>query len=130
VRCLSAEVVKSELTRDAELCLELLNWTVNRLAKYVSEMEDIALCRLGPRIARFIVTHFKTQGVPLENGREALIGSRRQLANMVAGSRESINKELRRLQEMKVIEVYGQSVRLLDASKLKQQAETDSTTVS
>ena len=49
---------------------------------------------------------------------------------MVAGTRESINKELRRLQEIKVIEVSGQSVRLLDASKLKQQAETDSTTVS
>ena len=68
--------------------------------------------------------------MPLENGREALIGSQRLLANMVAGTRESINKELRRLQEMKVIEVSGQSVRLLDASKLKQQAETDSTTVS
>jgi CRP/FNR family transcriptional regulator len=31
LRCLSAQVVKSELTRDAELCLELLNWTLTDL---------------------------------------------------------------------------------------------------
>ena len=130
LRCLSAQTLKSELMHNAELCLELFNWTNNRLAKYASHVEELGLCRLAPRIARHIINHFRVQGVPLKNGSEASIGSQKLLANMVAGTRESINKELRRLQEMKVIEVSGQSVRLLDASKLKQQAETDSTTVS
>jgi CRP/FNR family cyclic AMP-dependent transcriptional regulator len=123
LHCLPANILKFELFRDPQLCAEVFNWANDQLGRRASQLEELALINLDGRIARVLINQFDALGVPLQTGAEAPIPSQKILSTLVGGSRESVNKELRRLHEREIIAVSRQKVRILDAVKLKQQAE-------
>jgi CRP/FNR family cyclic AMP-dependent transcriptional regulator len=123
LRCLPAKTLKCELLRDPELCLEVFNWTNDQLARRASQIEEIVLTNLESRIARLLINQLDAQQMPLKTGVEASIPSQKTISTLVGSSRESVNKELRRLHERRIIAVSRHKVRILNAAKLKQQAE-------
>lgn len=124
LRFLPAESFKRQLLEDPKLCFEVLDWVNDQLARRASQFEEIALTNLDRRIARVLINQFDAQEVPLKTGAETSIPSQKILSTLVGSSRESVNKELRRLHERKIIEVSRQKVRILNVSKLKEQAES------
>jgi CRP/FNR family cyclic AMP-dependent transcriptional regulator len=123
LNCLPAKTLQFELSHDAELCFELFRWTNEQLARRASQLEEIALSNLDSRIARVLINQFDAQEVPVKEGEEISFPSQQWLANLIGSSRESVNKELKRLHEGGIITVSRQKVRILDATKLKQQAD-------
>ena len=67
------------------------------------------------------------QEVPVKEGEEISFPSQKWLAILVGSSRESANKELKRLHDGGIITVSRQKVRILDATKLKKQADQNAT---
>jgi len=65
--------------------------------------------------------------VAVKEGEEISFQSQKWLAKLVGSSRECVNKELKRLYERVIITVSRQKVRILDATKLKQQANPNAT---
>jgi hypothetical protein len=91
------------------------------------QLEEIALSNLDSRIARVLINQFDAQEVPVKEGEEISFPSQKWLAILVGSSRESANKELKRLHDGGIITVSRQKVRILDATKLKKQADPNAT---
>ncbi len=83
------------LLRDPSLVERMLFVLCDRLRRTSLALEEIALLDLGVRLARVLLKLARDYGRPADNGtRIDLKLSQRDLANLVASTRESVNKQL------------------------------------
>lgn len=89
-----------------DLCLRLLAVLCSRLRRTSTALEEIALFDLPVRLARVLLKLAEDYGRPGSTGtRIDLKLSQRDLSNLVAASRESVNKLLRTWRENGTVEL-------------------------
>jgi CRP/FNR family transcriptional regulator, cyclic AMP receptor protein len=94
------------LRRNDDLYLRLLSVLCARLRRTSTALEEIALFDLPVRLARVLLKLAADYGRPGANGtRIDLKLSQRDLSNLVASSRESVNKQLRAWREAGVLDL-------------------------
>ncbi len=110
------------LRRHEGLAERLLVTLCERLRQTSLTLEDVALTTMPARLARVLVRlaerHGRadaTGGIRIEAGT-----SQRDLANLVASSRESVNKQLRAWREEGVLTVEGRAIVLRRPQALRQ----------
>ncbi|MBN8907784.1 MAG: Crp/Fnr family transcriptional regulator [Rhodospirillales bacterium] len=96
------------LQANNDLLLRLLAVLCDRLRRTSVALEELALFELPVRLARVLVQLADAYGRPSEVGtRIGLRLSQRDLATLVASSRESVNKQLRAWQKLGVLDMDG-----------------------
>ncbi len=100
------------LRRHEGLAERLLVLLCERLRQTSVTLEDVALTTLPARLARVLVRLAEQRGRPDVTGgiRIEAGTSQRELANQVASSRESVNKQLRAWREAGVLSVEGRAI--------------------
>ena len=94
------------LRHKEDLCLRLLAVLCSRLRRTSTALEEIALFDLPVRLARVLLKLAEDYGRPSSTGtRIDLKLSQRDLSNLVAASRESVNKLLRTWRENGTVEL-------------------------
>ena len=94
------------LRQREDLCLRLLAVLCSRLRRTSTALEEIALFDLPVRLARVVLKLAEDYGRPGPTGtRIDLKLSQRDLSNLVAASRESVNKLLRAWRETGTVEL-------------------------
>jgi CRP-like cAMP-binding protein len=96
------------LAHNQDLCLRLLAVLSDRLRRTSMALEEIALLDLPGRLARLLLKLSEDYGRPTPAGtRIDLKLSQRDLSNLVASSRESVNKQLRAWRETGAVDLEG-----------------------
>jgi CRP/FNR family cyclic AMP-dependent transcriptional regulator len=96
------------LRQNGDLYLRLLAVLCTRLRRTSTALEEIALFDLPARLARVLLKLAVDYGRTCGNGtRIDLKLSQRDLSNLVASSRESVNKQLRSWRESGVLDLEG-----------------------
>jgi CRP-like cAMP-binding protein len=94
------------LRQNEDLFLRLLAVLCSRLRRTSMALEEIALFDLPVRLARVLLKLAADYGRPVPEGtRIDLKLSQRDLSNLVASSRESVNKQLRTWREANLLEL-------------------------
>jgi CRP/FNR family cyclic AMP-dependent transcriptional regulator len=105
------------LTRHDGLVERMLVVLCDRLRKTSSALEEIALFDLPSRLARLLVKLASDYGRPTEQGvRIDLKLSQRDLSNLVASTRESVNKQLRIWRDANILDLDGGHLVLRDVA--------------
>ena len=108
------------LRHNPELLLRLLAVLCGRLRRTSTALEEIALFDLPIRLARVLLKLAEDYGRPGESGmRIDLKLSQRDLSNLVASSRESVNKQLRAWRESGAVDLQDGYVVLRQPAELK-----------
>ena len=108
------------LRRNEDLFLRLLSVLCGRLRRTSIALEEIALFDLPVRLARVLLKLGADYGRPATSGtRIDLKLSQRDLSNLVASSRESVNKQLRAWRETGVVDVDDGFIVLLRPNELQ-----------
>ena len=91
--------------QNEDLFLRLLAVLCTRIRRTSMTLEEIALFDLPARLARVLLKLGQDYGRPTPNGtRVEMKLSQRDLSNLVASSRESVNKQLRAWRETDVVD--------------------------
>ena len=91
--------------QNEDLFLRLLAVLCTRIRRTSMTLEEIALFDLPARLARVLLKLGQDYGRPTPNGtRVEMKLSQRDLSNLVASSRESVNKQLRAWRETGVVD--------------------------
>jgi CRP-like cAMP-binding protein len=94
------------LRQNEDLYLRLLSVLCSRLRRTSTALEELALFDLPVRLARVLLKLAEDYGRPcLAGSRIDLKLSQRDLSNLVASSRESVNKQLRVWREKGVVDL-------------------------
>ena len=94
------------LCKNEDLILRLFAMLCSRLRRTSMALEEIALFDLPVRLARVLLKLANDYGRPGATGtRIDLKLSQRDLSNLVASSRESVNKQLRAWRETSVVDI-------------------------
>lgn len=108
------------LQHNPELMLRLLAVLCGRLRRTSTALEEIALFDLPIRLARVLLKLAEDYGRPGEGGmRIDLKLSQRDLSNLVASSRESVNKQLRAWRESGAVDLQDGYIVLRRPAELK-----------
>ena len=109
------------LFRHESLVERLLVVLCDRLRRTSGALEEIALFDLPARLARLLVKLAADYGKPYEGGgtRIGMKLSQRDLSNLVASTRESINKQLRIWREAGAIDLVDNHIVLLRPQDLQ-----------
>lgn len=108
------------LSANQDLVLRLLAVLCDRLRRTSVALEEIALFDLPARLARVLLQLGKDYG--RSNGTGTRIDfrlSQRDLSNLVAATRESVNKQLRAWRDKSVVDIDGGYIVLLQTEKLR-----------
>jgi CRP-like cAMP-binding protein len=97
----------------ADVCLRLLSLVCDRLRRSDERMADIAFSDLPSRLAKLLLA--RTEGLP-PPGRLRL--SQLELATMIGGSRENVNRQLRAWQRRGFVELGIGSVTIRSRGEL------------
>jgi CRP/FNR family cyclic AMP-dependent transcriptional regulator len=104
------------LETNPKACLKLLETLCQRLRRTTEQVEDILFLELPHRMAKALVRLTRKDG-------DRVTLSQRELANLVGGTRESMNKYLGTWKRERFIAVEGGAIRVLDRSALEVVAE-------
>ncbi len=108
------------LRQNDDLYLRLLSVLCDRLRQTSMALEDLALFDLPVRLARVLLKLAEDYGRPGTAGtRIDLKLSQRDLSNLVASSRESVNKLLRQWREMGAVDIENGLIVLRQPAELK-----------
>ncbi len=108
------------LRQNDDLYLRLLAVLCDRLRQTSMALEDLALFDLPVRLARILLKLAEDYGRPGTAGtRIDLKISQRDLSNLVASSRESVNKQLRQWRESGAVVIEGGLIVLRQPAELK-----------
>jgi CRP-like cAMP-binding protein len=109
------------LMRDEGMLGRLLGVLCERLRQTTLAVEEIALADVGARLARAIVRLAEEYGrpVPQDGLRIGLKLSDRDLANLVASTRESVNKQISAWRRSGVVTRDGSYLVILDQKRLR-----------
>ena len=108
------------LRRNEDLYLRLLAVLCEKLRRTSMALEELALFDLPARLARVLLKLAADYGRPV--GKDIRIGvkmSQRELSNLVASSRESVNKQLRVWRDDGVVDLDGGYLILLRPEELR-----------
>jgi CRP-like cAMP-binding protein len=93
------------LEKHADMCIELLKIVCRRLRQTSEQVEDVLFRHLGARIAKGLVQLAKSTGrKDLRDAPVELHLTQQDLADIVGGTRESVNKHLSSLEKAGLIE--------------------------
>jgi len=116
---LERRVLLPFLQANNDLLLRLLAMLCDRLRRTSVALEELALFELPVRLARVLVQLADAYGRPsVEGTRIGLRLSQRDLATLVASSRESVNKQLRAWQKLGVLDMDGGHIVLREPDTL------------
>ena len=116
---LERRVLLPFLQANNDLLLRLLAMLCDRLRRTSVALEELALFELPVRLARVLVQLADAYGRPsVEGTRIGLRLSQRDLATLVASSRESVNKQLRAWQKLGVLDMDGGHIVLREPDRL------------
>ena len=115
------------LAESADLSQLAMQFLCGRLRKSIGTFEDLALFDLSARLARMLLNLARTQGETSAAGmRIGIRLSQREMAAMVFGSRESVNKQLRVWREARVLTTSTGLIVLHDMAALHRVIDGDS----
>lgn len=122
--CLDQRDFLPFLERHPRTAIRLLQVMCERVRGANQIAEGLVFLDLPGRLARLLLQLAEQHGTPCAHGRKiALKLSQSELANLVASSRESVNKQLRAWMEEGVIEAEKGLVTLRDEPMLRSLAE-------
>jgi len=104
------------LETNPKACLKLLETLCQRLRRTTEQVEDILFLELPHRMAKALVRLTRKDG-------DRVTLSQRELANLVGGTRESMNKYLGAWKRERFIAVEDGAIRVLDRGALEVVAE-------
>ncbi|MBN9563158.1 MAG: Crp/Fnr family transcriptional regulator [Alphaproteobacteria bacterium] len=108
------------LWKNEDLYLRLLAVLCDRLRRTSLALEELALFELPERLARLLLKLAEDYGRPCPEGvRIELKLSQRDLANQVASSRETVNKQLRIWRDEEVVSTAGGYIVIRRIDELK-----------
>jgi CRP/FNR family transcriptional regulator, cyclic AMP receptor protein len=108
------------LERHADICIILLRILCRRLRQTSEQVEDVLFRHLEWRIAKALLQLAETSGRRDPDGLSIdLHLSQRELANLVGGSRESVNKHLQILHRRGLIDLRKGSIVIRDLRGLE-----------
>jgi CRP-like cAMP-binding protein len=108
------------LERHADICIILLRILCRRLRQTSEQFEDVLFRHLEWRIAKALLQLAETTGRRDADGVSIdLHLSQRELANLVGGSRESVNKHLQTLHRKGLIDLRKGSIVIRDRGGLE-----------
>jgi CRP-like cAMP-binding protein len=109
----------SLLRRNNELCLHLIAILSHRVQRTNDALEEMALLDLPSRLSRSLARLAKDYGVPALTGTRIEVQlSQKDLSTLVAGSREKVNKQLRRWEESGILGKDNGRMVVMDAQAL------------
>jgi CRP/FNR family cyclic AMP-dependent transcriptional regulator len=112
------------LARNQDLTFRLLAVLCDKLRRTSMALEELALFDLPARLARVLLKLAADYGRPAAGGtRIDLKLSQRDLSNLVASSRESVNKQLRAWRETGVVDMADGFIVLRGAGELTRLTE-------
>ncbi len=121
---LERKVFQPFLAENQDLVLRLLAVLCDRLRKTSVALEEIALFDLPARLARVLLKLADDYGRSTGNGiRIDFKLSQRDLSNLVASTRESVNKQLRTWRDTGVMDIDGGYLILLRPERLTRLVE-------
>lgn len=113
------------LAQTPALAVKLLEILAGRLRLTDQLLEDTLFLNLGSRLAKMLLTLAERCGRPTDEGVEIdLRLSQQELGNLVAASRESVNKQLKAWEGEAVIGTRGGRLVLRDSERLRAIAES------
>jgi CRP/FNR family cyclic AMP-dependent transcriptional regulator len=104
------------LETNPKACLKLLETLSQRLRRTTEQVEDIAFLQLPSRMAKVLVRLTQADGDEVKL-------SQRELANLVGGTRESMNKYLGEWKRDEFVAIEDGAIRVLDRGALEVIAE-------
>ena len=108
------------LEKRADLCMILLRVLCRRLRTTTEQVEDVMFRHLQSRVAKALVQLAESTGFHGGSSPSvALHVSQRELGNMAAGSRESVNKHLQTWHRQGLIDLGKGSIRIRDVEAIK-----------
>lgn len=114
------------LRDNQDLTLRLLAVLCDRLRKTSVALEEIALFDLPARLARVLLKLGDDYGRSVGTGvRIDFKLSQRDLSNLVAATRESVNKQLRAWRDSNVVDIDAGYIILLQPTRLERLVERD-----
>jgi len=118
--------ILSFFERNPSRWLEVIKLLCERLRQTDRAFADVALLELPIRLAK-VMLRIINREAKSEEARQAKIQfSQRELANMVGGTRESVNKCLRNWQRSGFVQISEGSIIVTDPSALEELAEMSS----
>jgi CRP/FNR family transcriptional regulator, cyclic AMP receptor protein len=121
--CVTLTIERSQFYRllrlNSELCLHFLAMLSRRLRRLSSALEDMALYDLPDRLGRLLLRLAGEHGAIHHKGiRIELKISKRDLSTLVGGSREKVNRQLRRWEQDGVLTREGKWMVILQPDAL------------
>ena len=108
------------LEKRADLCMILLRVLCRRLRTTTEQVEDVMFRHLESRVAKALVQLAESTGFHGGSSPSvALHVSQRELGNMAAGSRESVNKHLQTWHRQGLIDLSKGSIMIRDVEAIK-----------
>jgi CRP-like cAMP-binding protein len=92
----------------------------HRLRQQAELLESLSLWEVGQRLAQFLLTEARTNGIRDKRGWHVEITlSKQQIAARVGTVREVIFRALKRLEREGILEIEGRQVTILDEASLE-----------
>ena len=108
------------LEKHADMCMVLLKILCQRLRQTSEQVEDVLFRHLGARIAKALVQLAKSTGRrDLRDAPVELHLTQQDLADVVGGTRESVNKHLNSLEKTSLIELGKSTIVIPNLSALE-----------
>jgi CRP/FNR family cyclic AMP-dependent transcriptional regulator len=108
------------LEKRADLCMILLKVLCRRLRLTTEQVEDVMFRHLQSRVAKALVQLAESAGFHgVRSPSVELHVSQRELGNMAAGSRESVNKQLQTWHRQGLIDLSKGSIMIRDVEAIK-----------
>lgn len=118
--CLDQRDFLPFLERHPRIAIRLLQVMCERIRQANQIAEGLVFLDLPGRLARLLLQLADQHGVPCPGGRSITLKlSQSELANLVASSRESVNKQLRAWSDEGVIEAERGVIRLIGEAELR-----------
>ena len=107
------------LIRHEGLVERILGVLCDRLRRTSAALEELALLDLPGRMARMLLKLAADYGTPVGSGvRIEIRLSQRDMSNLVAATRESVNKQLKIWRDAGIIDTEGSHIVVLDMAAL------------
>jgi CRP-like cAMP-binding protein len=117
---LSRRDILAFLERNPSSWLKIVEVLCQRLRRTDQVLAEVALMQLPTRLAKMMLRITETGDA---GPTERIRFSQRELASMVGGTRESVNKCLRRWQSSGIVQVSESWIAIMDRAALEQMAE-------
>lgn len=106
---------------NAKLCLKLISGFAKRLRYLNHHIEEITLKDVTKRVAGFVLAQFNSPNKhDKDKPSEVILQiSKNDLASLLGTIPETLSRTFKKLNEEKILEVTGKTIRVLDINKLK-----------